>query len=84
MSDTRSIVEELDKLIESGEFDKLSQIETLQRMRDRLISRDVAAEKIATFRTEFEKTCGLFYEVLEALDATDDYASMVDMKIQRI
>lgn len=57
MSDTRSIIEELDKLIDSGEFDKLTQIETLQRMRNRLVSREVAAEKIATFRAEFEKTC---------------------------
>lgn len=83
MSDTRSIIEELDKLIDSGEFDKLTQIETLQRMRNRLVSREVAAEKIATFRAEFEKTCWLFSDALTALSMTDGYASMVDMKIAK-
>lgn len=71
MSDTRSIIEELDKLIDSGEFDKLTQIETLQRMRN------------PTFRAEFEKTCWLFPDALTALSMTDDYASMVDIKIAK-
>lgn len=74
-------VEELDKLIEMS--DDAAQVELLARKKSKIVQRDAAVEKINAFRAEFEKSCGLFYEALEAVNTADDYSSEVDARIAK-
>lgn len=74
-------IEELDKLIETS--DDAAQVELLTRMKNKIVQRDAAVEKINAFRAEFEKSCGLFYEALEAVSTADDYSSEVDARIAK-
>lgn len=74
-------VEELDKLIETS--DDAAQVELLTRMRNEIVQRNAAVEKIKEFRAEFEKACGLFYEAFEAVNTADDYGSQVDRRIAK-
>lgn len=80
MTDVHGTIDELDKLIESG-AGLGDRVELLQKIRDRLAARETAVEKISAFMVEFEKTCGLFAEASAALQAADDYASGIDVKI---
>lgn len=72
-------VEELDKLIETS--DDAAQVELLTKMKNKIMQRNAAVEKIKAFRAELEKSCGLFYEALEAVNTAGDYASSVDARI---
>ena len=74
-------IEELDKLIETS--DDAAQVELLGRMKNKIVQRDAAVEKINAFRAEFEKSCGLFCEALEAVSTADDYSSEVDARIAK-
>lgn len=80
MDDMHETIEDLEELIESGDCIG-QQLELLQKIRDRLVARGAAVEKIAAFMVEFERACGLFAEASTALHAADDYASGVDVKI---
>ena len=79
-SETRETVEALDKLIDSGNLSERD-VETFKKLRGQLVGRDSAVEKIAAFRAEFERACGLFFIANEAVHAADDYSSTVDARI---
>lgn len=79
-NEARETVEALDKLIASGDLSE-HDVETFKRLRGMVVRRDTAVEKIAAFRTEFERACGLFFVASEAVHAADDYASSVDARI---
>lgn len=80
MNDVRETVAELDELIKSGDFGE-REVELFKKLRGQLVGRDAAVEKIAAFRAEFERACGLFAEAQAAVHAADDYASGVDARI---
>lgn len=80
MSETREKIEDLEQLRESG--DGIGrQVEPLPKIRDWLAAREIAVKKIAAFKIEFERACGLFAEASTALQVTGDYPSEVDKKI---
>lgn len=78
--EARETVEALDKLIASGDLSE-HDVETFKRLRGMVVKRDTAVEKITAFRTEFERTCGLFSIASEVVHAAGDYGSSVDARI---
>lgn len=82
MNETRETIAELDKLVKSGELDN-RQVQLFKKLRGQLVGRNAAVEKIAAFRTEFERACGLFAEASAAVNAANDYASEVDARIAK-
>lgn len=80
MNDVRETIAELDELIKSVDFGE-REVELFKKLRGQLVGRDAAVEKITAFRTEFERTCGLFSIASEAVHAADDYGSSVDARI---
>lgn len=79
-NETHETIAALDRLIASGDLDDRD-VETFKKLRGMVVERDTAVDKIKAFRTEFEKTCGLFFIATTAAHSAGDYASSVDARI---